>query len=175
MVRIIFSAFVGMLVLLSGCAKNDEDTEQVYNTTVILGTWYWNVETDTQGSSDVTDFKWDQITETERYLAPKNGAEAKVIPNGDFDAIDSTFIEKQILSTDRISGPDEDHGLVPGTVVVFKTVEGNLGKLQVEEYRALHDFSFKEAEYLSEDWRSFALKKPNKDMYHLQVKWQLYQ
>ena len=174
MARIILNVVVTMSILFTSCAKDEEDTTQAYNTTVILGTWKWDVETNKQASSDISDFWWEQITDTERYLVPENGAEAKLIPNGNFDTIDPAFIDKQTLSTDKISGADKGGVLVPGTVVVFRTVEGNLGKMQVERYRALHDFTFQEAEYLSEGWKSFVLKKPNKEMYHLQVRWKLY-
>ena len=174
MTRIVFSVVMGMLILFTGSAKKQVYSKEAYTTTVILGTWRWDVETNKQGSSDIADFWWEQITDKERCLVPVNGAKAKLIPNVDFNTIDPAFIDKQTLSTDKISGADEGGVLVPGAVVVFRTVEGNLGKIQIERYRALHDFTFQEAEYLSEQWKSFVLKKPNREKYHLQVKWKLF-
>jgi hypothetical protein len=174
MARPVFNMIVVMSILTAGCAKDQEDETKVYNTTVILGTWHWDVDSNKQGSSDTADFWWEQVNDTERYLVPENGAEARLIPNGNYDTIEPDFIDNQTLSTDKISGTNERGVLVPGAVVVFRTAEGNLGKMQVERYRALHDFSFKEAEYLTQRWREFVLKKPNKELYHLQVRWKLF-
>lgn len=174
MARIIFKVVVAMSVLFTGCAEDQEDATQAYNTTVILGTWRWDVESDKQGSIDEADFFWQQVNDKERNFVPQNGAVAKLLPDIDFNDIDPILIKQQDLSADKISGADEGGVLVPGAIVVFRTVEGNLGKMQVERYRALHDFTFREAKYLSEQWKSFVLKKPNKEMYHLQVRWQLF-
>ena len=174
MTRMMIIAILGLALGLSGCATLQREEVSAYKSTVLLGTWTWDVESDEQGRGDATDFWWQQATDTERYLVPKNGAKAKLVRRSDFDKIDPAFIKGQDLSIERISGSDEGGFLTPGAVVVFRTAEGNLGKLQVEKYRALHDFSFPEAAYLSERWKNFALKKPNKEMYHLQVRWQLF-
>ncbi|MFC1907135.1 hypothetical protein ACFLW8_03510 [Chloroflexota bacterium] len=151
--------------------KNEQEG---YEITVILGTAGWDVETNKLVSRDMADFWWQQVTGTERYLVPENRAKAKLIQNGDFDKIDPAFIKGQNLSEERISGSDQGGLLSPGAIVVFETAEGNLGKLQIEKYRASHDFSFPEAAYLPEGWKKFALEKPNVEMYHLQVRWQLF-
>ncbi|MCP4258896.1 MAG: hypothetical protein GY774_15545 [Planctomycetes bacterium] len=169
--RMVYVAILVAPIALSGCRKADVSA---YSRTVILGTYAWDVEADQQVSSDFVDFWWEQVTDTERYLVPKNGATAKLVPDSDFGKIDPVFIKEQDLSIEKISGSDEGGLLTPGAVVVFRTAEGNLGKLQVEKYRALHDFSFSEATYLSEQWKSAVLKKPNRETYHLQVRWQLF-
>ncbi len=145
------------------------------NRTVLLGTYYWDVESDKQGDVHAADFFWEQVTDTERYLVPMSGAKARLVPHGDFDKIDPVFIKGAGLSSEKISGSDRGRDLVPGAVVVFRTAEGNLGKLKVEKYRALHDFSFPEAAHLSEDWRTSVLGQPDQEMYHLQVRWRLFQ
>jgi hypothetical protein len=103
-----------------------------------------------------------------------NGAKMRLISNRDFNEIDEAFIRAQDLSQAYINGADENGELPPGAIVVFRTAEGNFGKLQVEKYRALHDFSFPEAANLRDSWREMVLKKPDQEKYHLQVKWQLF-
>jgi hypothetical protein len=100
-----------------------------------------------------------------------NGAKMRLISNRDFNEIDEAFIRAQDLSQAYINGSDENGELPPGAIVVFRTAEGNFGKLQVEKYRALHDFSFPEAANLRDSWREMVLKKPDQEKYHLQVKW----
>jgi hypothetical protein len=91
----------------------------------------------------------------------------RLISNRDFNEIDEAFIRAQDLSQAYINGSDENGELPPGAIVVFRTAEGNFGKLQVEKYRALHDFSFPEAANLRDSWREMVLKKPDQEKYHL--------
>jgi hypothetical protein len=67
-----------------------------------------------------------------------------------------------------------NESLTPGTVVALQTEKGNFAKLKVVKYRELHDFSFPEAKLLSAGWKTFVLKKPNSEYYHLEVEWILY-
>jgi len=146
-----------------------------YTTTIILGTFTWDVESNTQGESSVSDFWWNQATETERYLTVMNGSKWKLISNRNFDEIDSASIQAQVMDQTPLSGSDNNAVLNPGTIVVFRTAEGNFGKMQVEGYRALQDFSIPEADaYLDNEWRDMVLNRPNREKYHLQVKWQLF-
>jgi len=146
-----------------------------YTTTVILGTFTWDVESNTLGDNGVPDFWWNQATDTERYLTVMNGAKWKLISNRNFDQIDYAFIQAQAMDQTPLSGADSNAVLNPGAIVVFRTAEGNFGKMQVEGYRAMQDFSFTEAEtYLDSEWRDMVLNRPNQEKYHLQVKWQLF-
>jgi len=173
--RVVLVFILGLAIGLSGCAKHEKRNVSPYTKTVLLGTWFWDVESNKQGQqSDTVDFWWEHVSHAERCLVPMNGALAKVVPGGKFDKITPAFIKGQDLSSGRISGSDKDGLLTTGTVVVFRTAEGNLGKLQVERYWAKHDFSFPEAKYLSRDWKRFVLQRPNTEMYHLQVRWQLF-
>ena len=144
------------------------------NRTVILGTWLWDIESNTQGESRTADFWWRQATDTERDLMPVNGTKLKIITNRNYDEIDEAFIRAQELYQTRLDGSDTTGVITPGLIIVFRTSEGNFGKMQIERYRALHDFSFPEAVNLTERWREMALKKPDTEKYHLQVKWQLF-
>ncbi|MHC4242477.1 MAG: GLUG motif-containing protein [Planctomycetota bacterium] len=143
--------------------------------TTILGTWTWDVEADTLGRSETVDFWWEHVNETERYLVPINGAQAAVVSERSFDEVDLEFVNSLILSGQGLSGSDVGSVLNPGAVIAFQTSEGNKGKLRIEGYRALHDFSFPEASYLDEGLKSYLLTRPNREKYHLHVKWCLFQ
>jgi hypothetical protein len=142
--------------------------------TVLLGSRNWDVESNKQGIS-TADFWWSQGSATHRDLIPVSGTTWKVITDRNYDEIDKAFIRAQKLDKVRLSGSDNEYAvLVPGLVIVFRTGEGNFGKMQIERYRSLHDFSFQEAVYLDDSWREMILKEPNREKYHLQVKWHLF-
>src|SRR5439155_15807119 len=101
-----------------------------------------------------SDFWWEQVDETHRYLVPQNGATARLVRGINFDHIDESFIKRQDLFPGMISGADNFGALKPGTVVVFKTAEGHYGKLQVIRYRPVDDFAFPEATHLSQRGRA---------------------
>ncbi|MHC4323838.1 MAG: hypothetical protein ACYSUX_06160 [Planctomycetota bacterium] len=117
---------------------------------------------------------WSHTNSTNRYIWTINNAKATIVSERSFDEVDLAYVNRLILSSQGFSGSDVGSVLTPGTVIAFRTSEGNKGKLRIEGYRALHDFSFPEASYLSEDWKSYALTQPNNEKYHLHVKWCLF-
>lgn len=146
-----------------------------YTTTVLLGTCTWDVESNVQKGTKGVDFKWEGPGKNERWLAPYNGSAAKSISGKEFDSIDETFVAKQELDPSGIWGTDGTGTLGPGAVIVFRTAEGNFGKLKIDRYWPLHDFSFPEAEkYLDDSLKEYLLSKPNFETYHLQVTWKLF-
>jgi hypothetical protein len=174
MFRMVPIGILGAAIYLSAQAEPQNNQISSCKTTVILGTCGWDVESGNKASSiDTMDFWW-VPGDTERYLVPTNGAQAKLVSGADFGKITPGFIEQQSLSPEKISGSNNGGVLTPGAIVVFKTRKGNLGKFQVEKYRAMHDFSFPEAAQIPERAKSFLLKKPNIEKYHLQVRWQLF-
>ena len=131
-----------------------------HSTTVILGTRHWDVESNSQGAyTGLSDFWWEQVNETTRYLVPQNGATASVVGGIHFDDIDAFSAQHQALFPGMIPGADKGGALKPGTVVVFKTAEGHYGKLQVIRYRPLDDFAVPAATQLSKVWPKFASGK----------------
>lgn len=190
-----------MISTMMACDSENENESKECGVTVILGAWMWDVESNGQyiesneefkykpetidpALSDVVDLYWEQVTETERYLVPWNGAKMELIQDGDFDRIDADFIKNQNLSTEKISGSDEGGQLNPGTIVVFETAEGNFGKLQVERYRSTYEIAFPEAhKHYTTYWKEAIRKNWNQlvgeelvdiEKYHLQVKWELF-
>ena len=152
-----------------GCATSDPVSQRSYQTTTILGTFAWDVESNRLGDHSHADFWWDQVTDTERYLVPLNGATAAIVKRPQYEKIDADYVRRAALSQGRLAGGD----LKPGATIVFRTADGRHGKLRVVGYKALHDFDFPEAAHLSEDWKTFVLGKPNTPQYHLQVRWTL--
>jgi len=67
-----------------------------HSTTVIIGTWHWDVESNTQGAyNGLSDFWWEQVDGTHRYLVPQNGAAARLVSSIKFDRIDESFVKRQ--------------------------------------------------------------------------------
>lgn len=143
--------------------------------TVLLGTYFWDAETDSfpsYGSAEILkgDIWWQQHNETEQSLVPRNGALIAEVRDKDFSEL--TIEDLKTLPYTRT--PVSNENLVPGAVIAIRTAEGSFVKLRVVGYRALQDFSFKETLFLRENWKTLALSKKNTEKYHLEVEWALY-
>lgn len=166
---------LGLLLVLGvvGCNKSEPVTSEgkTYSSTVILGTYSWDVESNTLGPNRQSDFWWQRIDDTRGNLVAQNGATVEVISHN-FDMINKSYISKfPALRDGRINNQD----IKPGTIALFKTAEGNYGKLRIKGYRALHDFDFKEAkEHMDASFKEYVLQKPNNEKYHLVVEYELY-
>jgi serine/threonine protein kinase/tetratricopeptide (TPR) repeat protein len=145
--------------------KVHEKNEIIKGQTVILGTFAWTMDGNKQGNVRTADFEWQKP-----YLFPRNGAKAVLVPDQPFEKITAEDLGKLKYSTDKIS----ESILRPGAVVAVRTARGNLAKLKVVRYRALHDFDFKEAIRLSREWTAMAVQKPDIKEYHLEVEWVIY-
>lgn len=140
-----------------------------YKTTVLLGTWTWDIETNQMGQRPGVDLFWQQVNARRAILTPMNGAAVKIV-----DQEFSTFSEGDLARLEFPKTSIAKADLRPGTVVAIRTSAGNFGKLRVKQYRTLHDTSFPEAKYLSDRWKKFVLGQPNKEEYHLEVQWMLF-
>jgi hypothetical protein len=170
MIRPSLIAAIITSLIVSGCTPGQGDAKQGYKDTTIPGTWAWDVESNRPADRQEADFWWEQVSATERYLVPLNGAKATIVQGQDFERIDAGYIRKIALSQEKLRGD----ALKPGVIVAFRTAEGGVGKLQVLGYKPLHDFDFPEAASLTEAWKQFALSQPNMPLYHLQVRWTLF-
>jgi hypothetical protein len=178
------TACVALIALLgvgmpTGCGKKS-DTRAVpwkSGTTVIPGTYGWDVETDAIVNplmSTAADFWWEQVSETERHLRLMHGIGAAVVTNRSYEQIGPEFLHHRRFLQGRIDGLNEQGALAPNTIIVFRTAHGTLGKLQVVRYRPLHDLSFPEAMVYDDGWKSAALQRPDVEQYHIEVKWALF-
>ena len=143
---------------------------------VIPASFEWDLESDDVGANGETgDLTWRYRNETERGLVALNGAALVRIADGEFDEIDRSYLENTDYPRKIVPGSLNNNRLRPGTVLGLRTAEGNYAKLRVKGYVALHDFSFPGASILTEDWKEFALNKPNRTDYHIEVEWVLFE
>lgn len=162
----------------SGQGNVDQEGEIARGQTVILGTYSWDVEKNSQprdtGDNDVS---WEQVEDNEQfgfadehYLVPINQAGLAALGQRAFDTITRRDLAELKYADKKLA----NDSLAPGDVVALRTNEGNYAKLKVVRYRELHDFSFPEAELLGAQWRGGALAAHNTKRYHLEVAWVLY-
>lgn len=156
----------------AACAQSPPDpmiTESPVRRSVILGSWMWDLESDHLGSSSASDLFWEQIDAEKRALNAMVGiallGEHKLAEIGLPELVAAKY-QQHPITGDKLR---------PGTVVALQTREGNLAKLRVLRYRALHDFDFPQAKQLTEEWRDFVRTKPNTKEYHLEVEWVLFE
>lgn len=138
--------------------------------TVIMGTWTWDIESNSQGGGRKSDVWWEQVDDTRQYLVPINGAGIALIKTDDYESVGA----KELTSAKFSRCPVENVDLIPGTVVVVRTAEGNFAKIRIVGYRELHDVSFVDAQYAPSGWLSYLLTRPNRQNYHLEVDWTLF-
>lgn len=144
--------------------------------TILLGTYIWDIETDsfpvTRNYNNLTksDIWWQQINRTRQQLVPRNCAAFAIVREKQFEELTLEDLQNLRYSFKPVSN---EH-LQIGAVVAMRTAEGNFAKLRVNGYRALHDFSFKEAEILRESWKAFVLGHENRENYHLELEWVLF-
>ena len=101
---------------------------------VIRGTWSCDLDSGAETNAGA-DFFWEQATNVKRYLAPKNGAAFFVVGIRDFQSVNYADLERFEYSSQNIDGSNLPYNQIPqGTVVAYKTNEGRLGKLIIDEY-----------------------------------------
>jgi hypothetical protein len=164
--------------VLPGCKRAAPAVPWASGTTIIPGAFGWDTETDTIVDPlqvAVADFWWEMVSENQRYLTPTHGATAAVVKGKTYEQIDAAFVDRQRMRTKKIDAGDKAGVLDPGTIIVFRTADGTLGKLQIVGYRRLHDLSFPQASAYSDAKKQVIAQTTNIERGHLEVKWQLYQ
>lgn len=174
-VMILASAVTGAL---QGCKKQNDSSAVPWKsgTTVIGGNLGWDAEADRvlDPRAATADLWWELISETRSGLTPVNGATIAIIKNANYDRIGPDVIRRTRMAPQRLEGSSTDDTLTPGAVVVFRTSDGTLGKLQVVAYHPLHDLSFPGAAAYPDSWKQEALRRPNYERFHIEIKWSLF-
>jgi len=140
--------------------------------TVLLGTYSWDVDTNSLGVDDGSDdiqLGHDDSTHFRIYATDKSVfAQAKNISYAD---IDKDYVKNAKLSLATLNQDD----LVVGAIVVFKTNSEHYGKFIIEGFSSSHDFDSPEGQkYLRESWKEYSLKKPAIERYNMHLKWMLF-
>jgi hypothetical protein len=165
---ILVSLFAFLILLapleISSAMYDQQHAEQVSTgKSVLLGTWTWDAETDSFPFFSTPNHKrgdiwWEQAGDNKQNLIAQNGAVLAEIREVKFEDVTPEYLAGLEYTLKVIAGAR----LTPGAIIGIRTAEGNHVKLKVMGYRALHDFSFKEAENLSPGWRAFVLGKDDK-------------
>ncbi|HEX7778295.1 MAG TPA: hypothetical protein VF424_03595, partial [Vicinamibacterales bacterium] len=151
--------------------RSREPRELSRGQTVILGTYSWDVETDSQRGPTRNDVWWQQVRAGVQFLTPQAGAGFAIVTDIPFDALGQAELSKLRYLPDRLANTS----LLPGTVFGLRTSEGNFARVKVIGYRDSHDFSFDSAQIVPEDRRAWGLKRPNIKNYHLELSWVLFE
>lgn len=106
---------------------------------VVKGTWSWDIDSDTDGSSPGADLWWRQASSTERYLVPKNDAEFALLSGETFESLDLADLQAATYSTDPLSASDVGAVIDAGSIVAVHTTEGAYAKLLVTGFQPLED------------------------------------
>ena len=169
-----------LVTVLSFCGCKDDPRSTLIatppQTTTIPLSFVWDVESNTFSglNSPTADFFWSGISETEKRLITQEGVKAAIAKGKSFDDVSANYILGKSLEPISIEQSVKEQELEPGTVVVFQTVEGNLGKLVVERYRSLHDLEFPEASNFTDDWKAAAKERNDAPECHIEIKWSLF-
>ena len=148
-------------------------TTKVYRS-VIPGTWCWNLETSSLCTLNVSHLWWEHQDYTRRRLKPMNGTGLVRVSGRSFESLTLTSLRRLDYGTEPVSGSDVSNDLEPGAVLALRTPAGRYAKLKVVRYYRLHDFTHPAAGVLAENWKEFALTRPNVANYSIELDWVLY-
>jgi len=168
---------IGVGAGLRGCSTQTAVVPWVSGTTIIPGTFGWDAETNSIVDPlrvSVADFWWEMISEKERYLTPTHGAAAALVKGKTYEQIDGAIVSRRRLRGKKIDAGDKAGVLDAGTILVFRTADGTLGKLRIVGYRRLHDLSFPEASAYLDTSKAAINRHLDIERGHLEVQWQLY-
>jgi hypothetical protein len=103
-------------------------------TTVIKGTWAFDLDTGTVGTEAQQDVWWEQVDYVTRYLTGFSGALVSRLGTPDFNSVTLAML-KAATYTDRINGSNTSaNQLTVGTVVGVRTNSGHYAKVLITAY-----------------------------------------
>ena len=101
----------------------------------VQGTWSCDLDSGMQVSTfdSQADFRWEQVSSTERYIIPKNGAMFYIIGDVAFSSIRYSDLTGYPYTTDNINGSDPPDNQIPkGTVVAAITNESRYCVIEIK-------------------------------------------
>jgi len=100
----------------------------------IRATYLYDLDTGTEQPAGA-DLWWEHKTMEIWFLTPQNGAAFYVVGPREFEAVRWSELEHFPYSIEKINATRGPSNLIPaGTVVAYRTNEGRLGKLIVDDY-----------------------------------------
>ncbi|MFK5975692.1 MAG: hypothetical protein QM493_04195 [Sulfurovum sp.] len=166
-----------MAIALISCAENRPNTKnstEVSSHTkhlTLIGTYTLDIESGKLGGSGKNiDFWLEKIDAKTTNLIPRNGATVEITKKS-FASLDKAYMKQfPIFRDGKVSNSD----IKVGTVVMFKTAEGNYGKLRIIGFKSSHDFDYKEAkEYINDSYKKFSLSRPAIKKYSVVIEYLL--
>jgi hypothetical protein len=105
-------------------------------TTVLKGTWTFDLDTGVQGPPGTTaDIWWEQMTNVARQMVPQNNARIANLGVINFNAVTPATLQSTTYGPTPIPGNnDPTNKLVPGDVFSVLTNKGNYAKVKVVAY-----------------------------------------
>ncbi|MDE2366033.1 MAG: hypothetical protein KGM95_03775, partial [Betaproteobacteria bacterium] len=105
-------------------------------TTVLKGTWAFDLDNGTQGGvGPGFDIWWEQMTAVARQMVPQNGARIINLGTVDFNSVTPDSLQTLVYGTTPIPGNnDATNKLVAGDVFAVLTNQGNYSKVKVVTY-----------------------------------------
>lgn len=143
-------------------------------TTVLLGTYQWDVDSDQLEVTNAADLWLNHIDEDSFQLTPLNGANIALL--GRYSCGDIT--PEQMAQGRYRTTPLIERSAYPligeGSVIGIVTNSRKLAKLCVRGYRSSHDFGFPEASLLTKKWKSMVRQQAPVQRYHMILTWTIY-
>jgi hypothetical protein len=105
-------------------------------TTVLKGTWLFDLDTGTQeGVAPGADIWWEQMTATARQMTPTNGATIINLGAVAYASLSAAGLQNLPYAATPVPGNDDvTNKLVAGVVFAVKTTQGNFAKVRVDAY-----------------------------------------
>ena len=101
---------------------------------LVRGTFMYDLDKGTESTTGA-DFWWEQATAVKRFITPKNGATFFVVGIREFESVKFSEMERFPYSSEKIDASNSADNKIPrGTVIAYRTKEGRLGKLIVDDY-----------------------------------------
>ena len=101
---------------------------------VIRATYFYDLDSGTERDAGA-DFWWEHQTMEKWFLTPQNGAAFYVVGPVEFETVKWSDMQRFPYSKEKIDATDGASNRIPaGTVIAYRTDQGRLGKLIVDEY-----------------------------------------
>jgi len=108
---------------------------QSEGSTLLKGTWTFDLDSGAQGAPSGSDIWWEQVDTVKRFLVPQGGAMLANMGKVDFDAVSLQTLKNLSYTAMPIDGSNNaNNKLKAGTVVAIRTGTARYSKLRVNSY-----------------------------------------